>query len=66
MTLPEELLTAGIFSKEELQALRETLALDPRPHYHEDGRTYGMPFGGYDIRFHVAEGVLCVDEWAKV
>lgn len=66
VTLPEGLLAAGIFSDEEREALRETLALDPRPHYHEDGRTYGMPFGGYDIRFHVSEGVLYVDEWSKI
>ena len=66
VTLPEGLLAAGIFSDEERQALRETLALDPRPHYHDDGRTYGMPFGGYDIRFHVSEGVLYVDEWSKI
>ena len=66
VTLPEGLLAAGIFSDEERQALCETLALDPRPHYHEDGRTYGMPFGGYDIRFHVSEGVLYVDEWSKI
>ena len=66
VTLPEGLLAAGIFSDEERQALREALALDPRPHYHEDGRTYGMPFGGYDIRFHVSEGVLYVDEWSKI
>lgn len=66
VTLPEGLLAAGIFSDEEREALREALALDPRPHYHEDGRTYGMPFGGYDIRFHVSEGVLYVDEWSKI
>jgi tRNA-Thr(GGU) m(6)t(6)A37 methyltransferase TsaA len=66
VTLPEGLLAAGIFSDEERQALCETLALDPRPHYHEDGRTYGMPFGGYDVRFHVSEGVLYVDEWSKI
>ena len=66
VTLPEGLLAAGIFSDEEWEALSETLALDPRPHYHEDGRTYGMPFGGYDIRFHVSEGVLYVDEWSKI
>jgi hypothetical protein len=44
--------------------LRQTLALDPRPHYHDDAtRQYGMPFMGYDIRFHVSNGVLTVDCW---
>ena len=48
-------------SSDDLQVLRETLSLDPRPHYHaDDGREYGMPFMGYDIRFTVADGVLRV------
>ena len=48
-------------SGDDLQVLRETLSLDPRPHYHaDDGREYGMPFMGYDIRFTVADGVVRV------
>ena len=48
-------------SSDDLQVLRETLSLDPRPHYHrDDEREYGMPFMGYDIRFTVADGVLRV------
>lgn len=48
-------------SSDDLQVLRETLSLDPRPHYHrDDEREYGMPFMGYDIRFTVANGVLRV------
>ena len=43
------------------QPLREVLAHDPRPGYQEDPqRVYGMPFGGFDIRFSVAEGILRV------
>ena len=37
-----------------LQPLIETLALDPRPAYQKDPqKVYGMPFGGYDVRFTV-------------
>lgn len=42
---------------EEAQALREILALDPRPQYHNDPpRIYGMPFASRDIHFKVSEG----------
>ena len=52
---------ARLLSGDDLQVLRETLSLDPRPHYHaDDGREYGMPFMGYDIRFTVADGVVRV------
>ena len=49
------------FSSEELVSLRKVLALDPRPHYQDDPeRVYGMPYGGYDIRFKVNGKVLTV------
>jgi release factor glutamine methyltransferase len=52
---------AALFIGEELTSLREVLALDPRPHYQEDPeRVYGMPYGGYDIRFKVEGTVLTV------
>lgn len=52
----------AFFDAPQLAALRKTLALDPRPHYHQDAqKVYGMPFGGHDIRFQVTtEGVLRV------
>jgi len=57
--MPEEL--QSLFSPSDLSALRQTLALDPRPHYHADAdRTYGMPFRQFDIRFKVADGKLTV------
>lgn len=44
-----------------LEALRATLAQDPRPAFHDDPeRTYGMPFGDMDVRFRVKDGVLMV------
>lgn len=54
---------AGLFSTDELQGLRQVLAQDPRPRYHDDaGRVYGMPFAGRDVRFRVSDGVLTVVE----
>lgn len=39
------------------EALSQTLAQDPRPHYQDDpGRVYGMAFGDYEVRFRVADG----------
>ena len=62
VVMPAEM--ANDFTAANLDVLRQTLALDPRPHYHDDAtRQYGMPFMGYDIRFHVSNGVLTVDCW---
>lgn len=58
---------AALFSSEEAEALRKTLELDPRPHYHDDPeRVYGMPFAGHDVSFRVADGVLRVVEAVKI
>ena len=44
-----------------LDALKETLSLDPRPSYHNDpAREYGLSFSGYNVRFKVVDGVLTV------
>ena len=59
--IPEHL--AKLFSAEDLDTLRQTLALDPRPSYHDDPRRiYGMPFGDYDVRFRVEENTVIVVE----
>lgn len=55
----------GISAPEELRALREILAQDPRPQYHNDpGKVYGLSFGSHNVRFRV-EGtqleVLSID-----
>ncbi len=43
------------------EVVQRLLALDPRPHYHDDPqRIYGMAFGSHDIRFQVADGILTV------
>ena len=42
------------FTQQQLETLRQTLALDPRPHYHDDPtKVYGMRFAHYDIHFIV-------------
>ena len=51
------------FTPQELTALRQLLALDPRPRYHDEAnRIYGMPFGGHDVHFHVEGNRLTVDK----
>ena len=51
------------FSAEALAGLKQVLAQDPRPRYHDDaGRVYGMPFADCDVRFRVSDGVLTVVE----
>lgn len=58
-------LRAGL-PAETAEALTAVLAQDPRPAYQEDPeRVYGMAFGGYDVRFTVAEGVLTVQAIEK-
>ena len=52
---------AVMFTEEELEILRRTLELDPRPHYQNNPeKIYGMPFLGHDIHFVVADGVVRV------
>ena len=59
VVIPDSL--RAVFSKEQLDALRHTLELDPRPHYQNDPqKVYGMPFEGRDIHFRVSDGVLTV------
>ena len=42
------------FSPKQLDALRQALALDPRPHYHDDPtKVYGMRFAHHNIHFTV-------------
>lgn len=49
------------------KSLLAVLAHDPRPTYQNDpDRVYGMEFGGFNVRFTVAEGVLTVVEIATV
>ncbi len=61
--MPQQL--RELLAPADVVALEKTLALDPRPHYHDDDRSYGMSFMGYNICFHVADGVVMVDGWEK-
>ncbi|HWB78620.1 MAG TPA: tRNA (N6-threonylcarbamoyladenosine(37)-N6)-methyltransferase TrmO, partial [Nannocystaceae bacterium] len=40
--------------------LEQVLALDPRPSYHDDGRSYAMTFAGVDVRFRVDDMRLVI------
>lgn len=63
VVIPDE--AASCFSGSELETLKSVLALDPRPHYHNDaGRVYGMPYLGKDVRFTVSGDVLTVTDIA--
>ena len=58
---------ASQIPQEHLEALKATLAQDPRPRYHDDPeRVYGMPYLDWDIRFKVEENVLTVVECVKI
>ncbi len=60
VSIPEEV--CRVLLDKDVKVLKEVLSLDPRPHYQSDAnRQYGMPFMGYDVRFHVADGCLYVD-----
>ena len=59
--LPDDL--AALVPAEHLEALKATLAQDPRPRYHDDPeRVYGMPFLDFDVRFKVSDQKLTVVE----
>ena len=49
------------FSPNDIKILRQTLALDPRPHYQtSEEKLYGMPFEGHDVHFRVKDDTLYV------
>lgn len=58
VNFPESLLS--LIPLEKRETVIACLKEDPRPSYHEDGRTYGMRFAGIDIRFTVENNILTV------
>ena len=53
--LPDDI--GNFFNHDEIKALSEVLAQDPRPHYqHNSNRVYGMAFRNKDVRFRVENG----------
>lgn len=55
---PKEL--ANKLSEEVLMPLKDILANDPRPAYHNDGRIYSFEFADYKIKFCVEDEILRV------
>ena len=54
---------AKVFDKEQLEGLRQVLALDPRPQYHQDAeRVYGLTFASHEVRFVVVDKRVIVKE----
>ncbi len=52
------------FDSDRLSALREILASDPRPHYHNDAdRVYVMPFAGQEVKFRIRNNE--VEAWIE-
>jgi len=48
------------------QALRQSLAQDPRPHYQDDPeRRYAMLFGGYEVKFFVSGKMLIIEDLSE-
>ena len=61
---PEHLL--ALIPEEKRAGLTGVLAHDPRPRYQQDEeRIYGIDFGGFNVKFRVAGGVLTVTEVTK-
>ena len=57
---PEDLLLK--IDEKRRKAIKEILASDPRPSYHNDERIYGFRFADYEIKFKVADGILTVTD----
>ncbi|MCQ2144567.1 MAG: tRNA (N6-threonylcarbamoyladenosine(37)-N6)-methyltransferase TrmO [Bacteroidales bacterium] len=63
VTIPEGLVSRFARNGKFLVELREVLSLDPRPSYQDDPeRVYGLSFGGHNVRFKVASGLLTVTD----
>ncbi len=59
VSVPEEV--AAAFAADELSALKQILAADPRPRYQDDPeREYGLTFAGRNVKFMVSGTVVTV------
>ena len=56
----------NLLPNDKLKGLIECLENDPRPSYHDDGREYGMTFGGFNIKFTVDENTLTIHKIEKI
>ena len=60
VVIPAEI-SSQVKDKSALEALVQTLSLDPRPSYHDDPeREYGLTFAGMNVRFKVFLRILTV------
>lgn len=53
------------FECEKREEIIAVLQQDPRPAYHNDNRTYGLSFADYEIKFHVENDTVFVDDVQK-
>lgn len=59
VTLPESI--PPKLSNQQAEALKNTLACDPRPRYqHDDARIYGMSFCGHEVRFQATDTTITI------
>ena len=47
-------------SEQKQKEIIKILSHDPRPSYKDDGKTYGMKYNSYEIKFRVTDGILTV------
>ncbi len=47
-------------SEQKQDEIIKILSHDPRPSYKDDGKTYGMKYNSYEIKFSVTDGILAV------
>lgn len=59
--IPEHI--ANQFSSKQIEALKQILAEDPRPHYiNDEERIYGLSFAGKNVRFKViGQTIMCIE-----
>ena len=61
VVIPPEI--ASKFTPDEVEALRQVLAQDPRPRYHDDEeRVYGMLYCGHDIHFRIRQNRVVLEK----
>ncbi len=54
--------TEGKISKAQANAVRAVLEKDPRPSYHDEGRSYSFEYAGLRIRFKTENGAIAVTD----
>ena len=60
VVFPEQLMKK--IPKDKRMGLIDCLKDDPRPSYQDEGRSYGMRFADFDVKFTVKNGILTVTD----